>query len=69
MQRARETVKHLSDVYHCAVRYDDRLREVGNNRFDHSPWPNDDLLREYAPYWGSERPFASVTPVVEGARH
>ena len=66
MQRARETVKFLTDVYHCDVCYDDRLREIGNNRFDHSPWPNDELPREYAPYWGSERPFASVTPVVEG---
>jgi probable phosphoglycerate mutase len=66
MRRARETAEVLAGAYHCAVRYDDRLREVGNNRLDHEPWPNDDLPREYATYWGSERPFASVVPLVEG---
>ncbi len=65
LQRARETVECLADVYDCAVCYDDRLREIGNNRFDHTPWPADELPREYAPYWGSERPFASITPTTE----
>lgn len=45
--------------------HDDRLREIGNNRADHVPWPSDDLP-EYSDYWGSERPFASITPDREG---
>ena len=65
MQRGRETVEHVARAYNCEVRYDDRLREVGNNRLDHSPFPND-VKREYAEYWGSERPFSSVTPLTEG---
>ena len=66
MQRARETATSLAAAYQCPARYDDRLREIGNNRFDHTPWPNDDLPREYADYWSSERPFASVSPMVAG---
>jgi probable phosphoglycerate mutase len=46
--------------------FDDRLREIGNNRVDHSPWPNDDLPLHFADYWSSERPFAPVTPEVNG---
>ncbi|MCA9933390.1 MAG: histidine phosphatase family protein, partial [Anaerolineales bacterium] len=39
----------------------DRIREIGNNRADHTPWPSDDLP-EYGDYWGSERPFSPITP-------
>ena len=66
MQRARETAEVLADAYRCAVCYDDRLREIGNNRFDHAPWPSDALPREYAAYWASERPFANIVPLTEG---
>lgn len=65
MQRARETAELLASAYHCAVRYDDRLREIGNNRFDHTSWPSDALPREYAAYWASERPFANIVPLAE----
>lgn len=61
MQRAIETAEPLSKVYDLPLRYDDRLREVGNNRLDHTAWPSDDLP-EYGDFWGSERPFASITP-------
>lgn len=67
MRRARETAAFLEAAYEQEGRYDDRLREVGNNRLDHSPWPNDDLPPEYADYWSSERPFAPVTPAVDNA--
>jgi probable phosphoglycerate mutase len=65
MQRARKTAAYVAQAYGVAIRADDRLREIGNNRADHLPWPSDDLP-EYSDYWGSERPFASVTPAREG---
>lgn len=65
MQRARQTVAPLAAAYSVDVRWDDRLREMGNNRFDHTPWP-DDALPNYPDYWASERPFTTITPAVEG---
>ncbi|MEA3336431.1 MAG: histidine phosphatase family protein [Chloroflexota bacterium] len=66
MRRARETAQYLADAYQCGIEFDDRLREIGNNRYDHTPWPSDDLPKEYSDYWSSERPFATSTPIVEG---
>ena len=66
MRRALETAEYVSKAYDMAPRYEDCLREIGNNRWDHSAWPNDDLPREYADYWASERPFSTVTPFTEG---
>lgn len=66
MRRALETAEPLSEAYDQPLRYEDRLREIGNNRWDHSAWPNDDLPRDYADYWSSERPFSTVTPFIEG---
>jgi probable phosphoglycerate mutase len=66
MSRARETAEVLADAYGYSIRFDDRLREIGNNRADHSPWPKDQLPREYADYWSTERPFSSIFPTVEG---
>jgi probable phosphoglycerate mutase len=65
MRRARETVEPLAVAYNHDVRFDDRLREVGNNRLDHTPWPGDALPNEFADYWASERPFAPLV-LVEG---
>ncbi|MFN2136626.1 MAG: histidine phosphatase family protein, partial [Candidatus Promineifilaceae bacterium] len=61
MQRARETAAPLAAAYDMPLICDDRLREIGNNRLDHTAWPSDDLP-EYSDYWGSERPFSSITP-------
>ncbi len=66
MRRACETAGFVAGVYNQPICGDDRLREIGNNRADHTPWPNDALPRDYAEYWASERPFASITPQVEG---
>jgi probable phosphoglycerate mutase len=66
MRRARETAQYVAAAYDMPVKHNDRLREIGNNRWDHSAWPNDDLPREYADYWSSERPFSTVTPFIEG---
>jgi probable phosphoglycerate mutase len=65
MLRARETAAPLARAYAAEIIFDDRLREIGNNRYDHQPWPND-ALPAYADYWSSERPFSSTTPLVEG---
>lgn len=61
MRRARETAEPLAAAYNMVYHYDDRLREVGNNRLDHTAWPSDDLP-DYSDFWGSERPFSSITP-------
>lgn len=66
MQRARETAAPLATAYGCRIRWDDRLREVGNNRWDHSAFPPEELPRTYADYWASERPFATMTPLTPG---
>ncbi len=65
MRRALETAGYVAQAYDLDIQRDDRLREIGNNRADHLPWPSDDLP-EYSDYWGSERPFASITPTREG---
>jgi probable phosphoglycerate mutase len=66
MLRARETAGFLAGAYDMPLNFDDRLREIGNNRWDHTAWPNDELPRDYADYWASERPFSTVTPFTEG---
>jgi len=57
MRRARETAAAVAGAYNAEIQFDDRLREVGNNRLDHSPWPNDALPKDYTDYW-SARPFS-----------
>lgn len=65
MKRAKETAAPLAAAYDTPIHFDDRLREIGNNRFDHTPWPSDSLP-EYSDFWGSERPFSSITPDFDG---
>lgn len=65
MERAKETAGFVSAAYDKPIQFDDRLREIGNNRLDHTAWPSDDLPN-YSDYWGSERPYASVTPERDG---
>lgn len=65
MRRARETVAPLAAAYDLEAHFDHRLREIGNNRFDHTPWPSNALPREFADYWASDRPFSPVA-LVEG---
>ncbi|VAW30736.1 hypothetical protein MNBD_CHLOROFLEXI01-1118 [hydrothermal vent metagenome] len=61
MKRAQETATPIAKAYSIPIVNDDRLREIGNNRLDHTPWPSDDLP-EYGSFWGSERPFSTITP-------
>lgn len=65
MKRARETVAAISGGYQVTIQFDDRLREIGSNRLDHSPWPNDALPKDFADYWASERPFSPTAINVE----
>jgi len=65
MQRAIETATPLSEAYDVALTFDDRLREIGLNRLDHTPWPNDQLPA-YGGTWGSEIPFDNITPTTAG---
>jgi probable phosphoglycerate mutase len=65
MRRAKETAEAVATALNCPIQWEDRLREVGNNRLDHSPWPNDDLPRNYVDFQGSERPFSAVVKDVE----
>lgn len=63
MARARETARIVADALGVDAVDEDRIREIGNNRLDHTPWP--DLPTDYADYWAAARPFASITPDVE----
>jgi probable phosphoglycerate mutase len=65
MRRALETAAAAAKPYDVTVRPDDRLRELGNNRLDHTAWPNDALPPRYAEYWGN-RPFAPTMEDAEG---
>lgn len=60
MIRARETAAPLAGLYGQSLCFDDRVREIGNNRFDHTPWGVDDHHGEFAGFWASERPFAPI---------
>lgn len=63
MLRARETAAVIGDTIGMTVISDDRIREIGNNRLDHAPWP--EVPQQYGDFWATARPFASVTPAVE----
>jgi probable phosphoglycerate mutase len=65
LARTRETGAYFQQVYDIPLRYDDRIREIGNNLRDHSPVP-DGLYMTYQEYWASQRPFASITNDLNG---
>ena len=62
MKRAQETAAYITKAYkNVSPIPEPRIREIGNNQVTKDPWPNDELP-EYGNYWGSERPFHSITP-------
>lgn len=65
MRRAQETAKPISALYAVKPHFDERLREIGNNRRDHSAFPSDGLPQQFADYWASERPFSTIAPAME----
>lgn len=62
MKRAVETTEYLSKAYDVTAKEDDRIREIGNNRRDHSPWPSDNIPTndDMIGFWSSERPFSQI---------
>jgi probable phosphoglycerate mutase len=67
MRRARETAAPLAAAYALPIRFDDRVREVGNNRLDHTAWPEAALPNRYVDFWASARPFSPVMLDAESA--
>lgn len=66
MRRAQETAAALASAYpNVEAIPEPRIREIGNNQLSHAPWANDELP-EYGDFWGSERPFHSITPGTPG---
>jgi broad specificity phosphatase PhoE len=66
LRRARDTALFLTDVYPNQIHYDHRIREMGTVREDFTPWPNESMPSDYADYWSTERPFASIFPRQDG---
>lgn len=64
LRRTVETAHPIAQAYGLAIHFDHRLREIGCNHRNHLPCP-DDNLPQYANFWSSERPFASITPAIE----
>jgi probable phosphoglycerate mutase len=64
MSRAQETAVPLSQAYNIPITPDDRLRELGNNRADHSPYPREALPVQFVGLAESRSPF---TPVMRDA--
>jgi 2,3-bisphosphoglycerate-dependent phosphoglycerate mutase len=62
MLRARETAAAIVSRYDVTVQFDDRLREIGNSRIDHTPW----LPNQFADHWASARPFSPIVTYMEG---
>ena len=60
MRRAAETAAPLATAYGKPIQFDDRVREIGNNRLDHTAWSPEDLPNRYVDFWASARPFAPV---------
>jgi broad specificity phosphatase PhoE len=67
LRRTRGTAAVLSRIYGLDVLFDHRIREIGNNRIDHTPYDegNSPPQSDWAAFWPSERPFARVT-ITEG---
>jgi probable phosphoglycerate mutase len=67
LKRAMETAQFLAQVYNCQIFPDDRLREIGNNRIDHSPLPNDALPQNYTHLSLYQFPFSPIAPDEDNA--
>lgn len=63
LKRAAETAGYLADQYRCDVLFDDRLREIGSNRLDHSPLPDDAIPNQLTV--SSQFPFSPVSSTVD----
>lgn len=59
MRRAKETAQAIAAAYQQEIIWHDYLREIGNNRSNHTAYPNDALPTLYRPF---TTPF---TPLVQ----
>jgi probable phosphoglycerate mutase len=62
MRRAKATAARLAAAYGVEICLDHRLREIGNNRIDHSPFPEgaSPSRSDWNAFEPTERPFAGV---------
>lgn len=65
MRRARETAAEIARALGSEISFDDRLREIGANRRDHTAWSADEIPRRFAGWWRTERPYQNATPSAE----
>ena len=61
LPRARQTADYLAQAYQLPALADHRLREIGCNRFDGQPWPDDDLPGGFS-VSKVDQPNAPVSP-------
>lgn len=60
MIRARETVAPLAAAYDIAPTFDDHIREIGSNRWNHLAFGPDEMPTFPNEFWASERPYAAI---------
>jgi broad specificity phosphatase PhoE len=63
LRRTRSTAAAISRAYGLDIQFDHRIREIGNNRIDHTPYDEgcSPARSDWAAIWPSERPFARLT--------
>lgn len=68
MRRPRATAAPIAAAYKKEVLYDHRLREIGNNRIDHTPYPEGGSppQKDWVAVWPIEKPFAPVVSTEGG---
>jgi probable phosphoglycerate mutase len=66
MQRARETVAPIAEAYGMEPTFDDHLREIGSNRWNHIAYLAEELTPFVPDFWASERPYAPLGREADG---
>jgi broad specificity phosphatase PhoE len=63
LRRTRSTAAIIGKAYGLDILFDHRIREIGNNRIDHTPYDEGSSppRSDWAATWPTERPFARVT--------
>jgi 2,3-bisphosphoglycerate-dependent phosphoglycerate mutase len=63
LRRTRGTAAIIARAYGQDILFDHRIREIGNNRIDHTPYDEgcSPPRSDWAAIWHTERPFSRVT--------
>ncbi len=69
MIRVRETVAPLATVYGISPTFEDALREIGTNRWNHVAFSNDEMPTWPGGFWASEQPFVAIGEEGESLMH